>query len=84
MRGVNIFQSKKPHKKVGKDQLSPGGCSSLINNGVEDMSTDVYVGVLLELHEEDGSSIVDGGHLPHLVQIERVTTPPYLCRYCPL
>ena len=84
MRGVNIFQSKKPHKKVGKDQLSLEGCSSLINNGVEDMSTDVYVGVLLELHEEDGSSIVDGGQLPHWVQIERVTTPPHLCRYCPL
>ena len=84
MRDVNTFQSKNPHKKAGKDQLGPGGCSSLINNGVEDMSTDVYVGVLLELHEEDGSSIVDGGHLPHLLQIERVTTPPYLCRYCPL
>ena len=31
------------------------------------MSIDVYVGVLLELHEEDGSSIVDGGQLSHWV-----------------
>ena len=65
MRDFHTFQSKKHHKKVGKDQLGLEGCSSLINNGVEDMSTDVYVGVLLELHEEDGFSIVDGGQLPH-------------------
>ena len=65
MRDFHTFQSKKPHKKAGKDQLGLEGCSSLINNGVEDMSTDVYVGVLLELHEEDGFSIVDGGQLPH-------------------
>ena len=64
------FSLKKPHKKAGKDQLGLVGCSSLINNVVEDMSIDVYVGVLLELHEEDGSSIVDGGQLPHWVQIE--------------
>ena len=70
MRDVNTFQSKRPHKKAGKDQLGPGVCSSFINNGVEDMSTDVYVGILLELHEEDGSSIVDGGQLSHWVQIE--------------
>ena len=70
MRDVNTFQSKNPHKKAGKDQLGPGGCFSFINNGVEDMSTDVYVGVLLELHKEDGSSIVDGGQLSHWVQIE--------------
>ena len=61
MRDVNTFQSKKPHKKAGKDQLGPRGCSSLINNGVEDMSIDVYVCVLLELYEENGSSIVNGG-----------------------
>ena len=63
MRDFHNFQSKKPYKKAGKDQLGSRGCSSLINNGVEDMSTNVYVGVLLELHEEDGSSIVDGGQL---------------------
>ena len=61
LRDFHNFQSKRPHKKAGKDQLGPGGCSSLINNGVEDMSIDVYVGVLLELHKEDGFSIVDGG-----------------------
>ena len=60
MRDVNTFQYKRPYKKAGKDHLGPGGCS-LINNGVEDMSTDAYVGVLLKLHEEDGSSIVNGG-----------------------
>ena len=70
MRDVNTFQLKKPHKKVGKDQLGPGGCSSFINNGVKDMSTEVYVGVLLELHEEDGSSIVDCSQLLHWVQVE--------------
>ena len=67
MRDFHTFQSKKPHKKAGKDQLGLGGCSSLINNGVEDMSIDVYIGVLLELHKEDGSSIVDGGQLPYWV-----------------
>ena len=67
MRDVNTFQSKKPHKKAGKDQLGPGGCFSFINNGVKDMSTDVYVGVLLELHKEDGSGIVNCGQLLHWV-----------------
>ena len=61
------FSCKKSHKKAGKDQLGLGGCTSFINNGEEDMSIDVYVGVLLELHEEDGSSIVDGGQLSHWV-----------------
>ena len=67
MRDVNTFQSKKPYKKAGKDQLGPRGCSSLINNGVEDMSIDVYVGFLLKLHKEDGSGIVDSGQLLHWV-----------------
>ena len=34
------------------------------------MSTDVNVDILLKLHEEDGSSIVDGGHLLYRVQVE--------------
>ena len=34
------------------------------------MSTSVNVDILLKLHEEDGSSIVDGGHLPYRVEVE--------------
>ena len=34
------------------------------------MSTNVNVDIFQKLHKEDGSSIVDGGHLPYWVQIE--------------
>ena len=34
------------------------------------MSTYINVGVLLELHEENGPSIVDCGHFLHWVQVE--------------
>ena len=34
------------------------------------MSTNVNVGIFLKPHEKNGSSIVDGGHLLHQVQIE--------------
>ena len=34
------------------------------------MSTDVNVDILPKLHEEDGSRIVDGGHLPYWVEVE--------------
>ena len=34
------------------------------------MSTNVDVGFLTKLHEEDGSSIVDGGQLPYWIQVE--------------
>ena len=34
------------------------------------MSTNVNVGILLQFHEEDGSRIVDGGHLPYRIQVE--------------
>ena len=34
------------------------------------MSTYINVSVLLELHEENGSSIIDGGHLLHWVLVE--------------
>ena len=34
------------------------------------MSTYINVSVLLELHEENASSIVNGGHLFHRVQVE--------------
>ena len=35
------------------------------------MSTDVNVNFLPKLHKEDGSSIVDGGHLPYQIEIEQ-------------
>ena len=35
------------------------------------MSTDVNVGSLLKIHEEDGSSIVDCGHLPYQIEVEQ-------------
>ena len=35
------------------------------------MSTDVNVGFLSKLHEEDGSSIVDGGHLPYRIEVDQ-------------
>ena len=35
------------------------------------MSTDVDVGFLPKLHEEDGSCIVDGGHLPYQIEVEQ-------------
>ena len=35
------------------------------------MSTDVNVGSLLKLHKEDGSSIVDCGHLPYQIEVEQ-------------
>ena len=34
------------------------------------MSIDGNVDILLKFHEEDGSSIVDGGHLPYGVLVE--------------
>ena len=34
------------------------------------MSTDVDVDSFMKLHEEDGSSIVDGGQLPYWIQVE--------------
>ena len=34
------------------------------------MSTYINVSVLLELHEENASSIINGGHLLHRVQVE--------------
>ena len=34
------------------------------------MSTIVNVDILSKLHEEDGFSIVDGGHLPYRVEVE--------------
>ena len=70
MRDVNTFQSKKPHKKAGKNQLGPSSCSSLIHNCVKDVRADVYEGVLLELHEKDSSSIVNCSQLPHWVQVD--------------
>ena len=35
------------------------------------MSTDVNVNFLPKPHEEDGSSIVDGGHLSYQIEIEQ-------------
>ena len=35
------------------------------------MSPDVNVGFLMKLHEEDGSSIVDGGHLSYWIEVEQ-------------
>ena len=35
------------------------------------MSTNVNVDILPKLHEEDGSSIVDGGHLPYWIEVEQ-------------
>ena len=35
------------------------------------MSTDVDVDFLLKLHEEDGSSIIDGGHFPYQREVEQ-------------
>ena len=35
------------------------------------MSTNVDVSSLTKLHEEDGSSIVDGGQLPYRIQVEK-------------
>ena len=35
------------------------------------MSTDVNVGSLLKLHEEDGFSIVDCGHIPYQIEVEQ-------------
>ena len=67
MRDLHTFQPKKPHKKARENQFDPGGCSSLIHNGVEDVSTNVYVGFLLGLHKEDGSGIVDYGQLIYWV-----------------
>ena len=34
------------------------------------MSTNLNVGIFLKLHEKNGSSITDGGHLLHQVKIE--------------
>jgi len=34
------------------------------------MSTNVNIGIFPKLHEKNGSSIVDGGHLLHRVLIE--------------
>ena len=34
------------------------------------MSTNVDVDFLTKLHEEDGSSIVNGGQLPYQIQVE--------------
>ena len=34
------------------------------------MSTNINISILLELHEENGSIIINGGHLLHLVQVE--------------
>ena len=34
------------------------------------MSTNVDVDFLTKLHEEDGSSIVNGGQLPYRIQVE--------------
>ena len=35
------------------------------------MRSNVNVGFLTKLHEEDGSSIVDGGHLPYRIEVEQ-------------
>ena len=34
------------------------------------MSTNVNVSILLNLHEKNGSSITNGGHLLHRIQVE--------------
>ena len=34
------------------------------------MSTDVNVYILPKLHKKDGSSIVDGGHLPYREEVK--------------
>ena len=34
------------------------------------MSTDVNVGFLPKLYEEDGFNIVDGGYLPYRIEVE--------------
>ena len=67
MKDLHTFQPKKLQKKARENQLGPGGCSGLIHNGVEDVSTNVYVGFLLELHKKDGFGIVDCGQLLHWV-----------------
>ena len=35
------------------------------------MSTDVNVGFLSKLHEEDDFSIVDGGYLPYRIEVKQ-------------
>ena len=59
------FSQKSLIRRLGKISLALEVVLVSSTNGVEDMSTDVYVGVFLELHEEDGSTIVDGGQLPY-------------------
>ena len=72
MRDFNTFSSKKPYKKVRKDQLGPRGGFSLIHNSVKDVRADVNEGFLLKFHKEDSSGIVDCSQLSHRVQIEHL------------
>ena len=56
---------KNPHYQTGENKLCPCGClCSFSNDGVQ-VCTNVNVDSFTKLHEEDGSSIVDGGQLPY-------------------
>ena len=61
---------KEPHEKTRENQLCPRSCPGFISNDGEGMSTNINVSVLSKLHEKNGSSITDGGHLLHRVQVK--------------
>ena len=62
---------KDPYDYTRENKLWLWGCPCFFGNDGEYMSTDVDVDSLPKLHEGDGSSIVDGGHLPYQIEVEQ-------------